>query len=319
MANSVIAGITTPPFARTARVNTAAPSADSVPITCANARASLLKVVSPLKSAAWYSALERFSLLSTFSDVPTGISNGFFTGISTRINSTLIPDNHKSALLHPEAVELHIRTELNKGRYSGPFSPNYLTATIGPFRTAPLGVVSKPNSDKFCIIQDLSYPRNDPSIDSVNSGINSADFPCEWGTFAQCYFAVASCPAGTQVAVFDVDSAYRNIPIAPADQAQFCVAWKDQVYVNHCVPFGAASSAGLFGRIADAFVAIIQKFGAEQVLKWVDDIIFFCFPINSTEPYQYAYTSDLVSQPPSFWACHYPYQNIGISPMLSRT
>lgn len=54
--------------------------------------------------------------------------------------------------------------------------------------------VPKPNSDKSRIIQDLSFPRDDPTLTSVNSEINSDDFPCEWGSFAQCYFLVAKAP-----------------------------------------------------------------------------------------------------------------------------
>lgn len=260
----------------------------------ASAHATPLNVVTPLNYRHWHDALAQCSLLTQFADVPTGIRDGFKTGVSSSISAPIIPQNHSSALVNPHIVSQHIANELQLHRYSGPFQVSQLLTLIGPFRTAPLGVVPKPNSDKFCVIQDLSFPRNDPATLSVNSEINSADFPCEWGTFAQCYFLIAKAPPGTQVAVFDVDSAYRNIPVHPDDQTHFCVAWENNIYIDHCVAFGSASSAGLFGRVADCFVAIVQANGAQQVLKWVDDLIFFRYPTSSCFPYHYSYDASLV-------------------------
>lgn len=253
-----------------------------------------LKVVTPLDHAQWLSALSDARLLNDFLDVPRGLQFGFPTGVSSTLAATFIPPNHKSAITQPDAVLKHITKELNLGRYSGPFSANELFRLIGHFRTAPLGVVPKPNGSSFRVIQDLSFPRNNSTISSVNSEIDSAAFPCEWGTFAQCFFLVAMSPVGTQVSVFDVDSAYRNIPIIPAEQPHFCVSWANSIYIDHCVAFGSASSAGLFGRVADAFVAIVKARGAQQVLKWVDDIIFFRYPSSSQLPYSYSYDSSLV-------------------------
>lgn len=300
VASSVIDGIIIPSPASSATESIGAHSAAIRVTTPGHAHAQLLRVATPLIHDNWFSALSDAHLLNDFLDVPIGIKHGFRTGISSAISSTFIPANHQSALNQPDTVSLHIAKELNLGRYSGPFSSSDLFLNIGHFRTAPLGVVPKPNSTSFRIIQDLSFPRNDPNILSVNSEINSSDFPCEWGTFAQCYFLVASAPPGTQVSVFDVDSAYRNIPIAPSEQTHFCVSWDNSIYVDHCVAFGSASSAGLFGRVADAFVAIIKARGAQDILKWVDDIIFFRYPSNSQQPYSYSFDSTLVFDTAAF-------------------
>lgn len=292
--NYATSGTITPPIVRGALASIDALFAARRATTHASARVSLLKIVTPLLADTWDRALTDCSLLDQFSDVPLGLCNGFKTGVSSSLMTHFIPDNHKSALTSPQIVNEHISKELALNRYSGPFSVSQLLTLIGPFRTAPLGVVPKPNSDKSRIIQDLSFPRNDSVYSSVNSEINSDDFPCEWGSFAQCYFLVAKAPPGTQVAVFDVDSAYRNIPVHPEDQCHFCVSWEGQVYIDHCVAFGSASSAGLFGRVADCFVAIVKHYGAQQVLKWVDDIIFFRYPCNSVAPYHYSYDANLV-------------------------
>ncbi|KZT03412.1 uncharacterized protein LAESUDRAFT_628754, partial [Laetiporus sulphureus 93-53] len=58
--------------------------------------------------------------------------------VSSSLTSTYIPRNHKSATDHPEAVELHISTELATHRYSDPFHPARLESLIGPFCTSSL-------------------------------------------------------------------------------------------------------------------------------------------------------------------------------------
>ncbi|KIK37645.1 hypothetical protein CY34DRAFT_36510, partial [Suillus luteus UH-Slu-Lm8-n1] len=63
--------------------------------------------------------------------------------------------NHKSALEHPDFIISYIHAEVAAGRYySGPFSPDRLERIIGFFRTSPLGVIPKPGSSKFRLIQD---------------------------------------------------------------------------------------------------------------------------------------------------------------------
>lgn len=173
----------------------------------ASAHATPLNVVTPLNYRHWHDALAQCSLLTQFADVPTGIRDGFKTGVSSSISAPIIPQNHSSALVNPHIVSQHIANELQLHRYSGPFQVSQLLTLIGPFRTAPLGVVPKPNSDKFRVIQDLSFPRNDPATLSVNSEINSADFPCEWGTFAQCYFLIAKAPPPARKSLFSTSTA----------------------------------------------------------------------------------------------------------------
>ncbi|KAI0073628.1 hypothetical protein K474DRAFT_1582326, partial [Panus rudis PR-1116 ss-1] len=53
-------------------------------------------------------------------------------------------------------IDSYIASEQAAGRYSEGFDPSALEAIIGPFRTSPLGLVPKPHSDKFRLIQDMS-------------------------------------------------------------------------------------------------------------------------------------------------------------------
>jgi hypothetical protein len=43
---------------------------------------------------------------------------------------------------------------------------------------------------------------------------------------------VLALPDGSELASFDISSAYRLTPIYPPQQNWTCVAWKDQIWVD---------------------------------------------------------------------------------------
>lgn len=176
----------------------------------------------------------------------------------------------------------HINSEVAAGRYEGPFDQETLERLIGPFQTAPLAVIDKPSSPgKFRIIQDFSFPR-DNSFTSLNSQIDTTQYGCEWGFFENVMAAILDAPTGTMAATLDVDSAYRQMPVAVIDQTHTVVHWDGLFWVDRCVPFGAASSNGIFGRCGDAMARIYTKLGFGVILKWVDDFLFIQHPPASS-------------------------------------
>ena len=242
---------------------------------------SLLTVKTPFIPEAWERLLNLISPFNKFSDVPIGIRFGFDMGIRIPPSFTYTPPNHNSALLYPDHVTSHIQNELSLGRYSGPFSKSRLEFLIGPFRTSPLGTVPKtPGSTERRIVQDLSFPRNDSSLSSVNDQIDIEEFRCDWGTFTEVRNIVVNAPEGSEAATLDVDSAFRCCPITPSQQCNFIIHWEDKYYIDHDAPFGASSAGGVFGRVADAKSAILESKQLGPSKNWVDDYVFFRFPIN---------------------------------------
>jgi len=154
-------------------------------------------------------------------------------------------ENHSSCRLDPSFISSYISSEVAAGRYFGPYSPPLLESLIGPFMTSPLGLVPKPHSSKFRMIQDLSFPRNHPSISSINSFINSDSFPTAWGTFSATRELILSLPPGCVAATFDISAAYRITPVRPSQQNFTCISWKGGVYVDRAACFGLSSSAGV--------------------------------------------------------------------------
>jgi hypothetical protein len=268
-----------------AGVNMPVHSADRNYTTRRNATLShsVLSIITPFIPDEWEKMLKLIDPFNPFLDVPIGMRSGFDMGISTPPSHTYTPPNHNSALSHPNHVLSHIHNELSHKRYSGPFSRSKLEALIGPFRTSPLGTVPKSDSNERRIVQDLSFPRNDPSRPSINDQVNMDDFRCDWGTFNDVRTIVIDAPPGTQAATFDVDSAFRCCPILPTQQSSFIIHWNDLYYIDHDAPFGAASSGGVFGRVADAMTTILVSEGLGPSKNWVDDYVFFRFPSPTTD------------------------------------
>jgi hypothetical protein len=132
----------------------------------------LLIVNTPSISHQWHIMLSNTKVFNEFHDVPIAICFGFDMGITSPPTFTYTPPNHTSALLYPDHVVSHIQNELALHRYSGPFLRSRLEYLIGFFRTSPLGTVLKsPDAtSERRIIQDLSFPRDNPYLPSVNDG-----------------------------------------------------------------------------------------------------------------------------------------------------
>jgi hypothetical protein len=235
-------------------------------------------VISPISHTKTRLLLHKLGIFHKWSHIIDGLSRGFDIGINGQPPHTIISPNHSSTKLNPDFINDYIAGEELAGRYSPPFSPSTLETLIGPFRTSPLGLVPKPGSAKLRMVQDLSFPRNDPSLLSVNSYIDASLFPTAWGSFINTAKMILALPEGCMLASFDISSAYRLTPILPSQQNWTCVAWQDKIWVDRAVMFGMSSSAGVFGAVADMLVAIYNTAGFGPISKWVDDFLVARLP-----------------------------------------
>ena len=114
----------------------------------------------------------------------------------------------------------HIYNELQHHRYTSPFSCSCLEHLIRSFHASPLGTVPEvSSSSEQRVIQDLSYPRDDPVLPSVNNDIDSELFTCNWGTFNNVRTLIVEAPTNTEAATLNVDSAFRHCPIILSQQS----------------------------------------------------------------------------------------------------
>jgi hypothetical protein len=70
--------------------------------------------------------------------------------------------------------------------------------------------------------------------------------------------------------------AFCRIPVAPEDWPFLCVLYDNgSVQIDHVACFSCSGCPGIFGQVANVIVAIYQHYSVEDVLKWVDDFVFF--------------------------------------------
>jgi hypothetical protein len=123
-------------------------------------------------------------------------------------------------------------------------------------------------------------------------------FQCAWGSFSECYLLVTDATEGTQAAIFDVDSAFRNIPTHPSARPFLAIMLKECIHLDHVLNFGTSPSPGIFGRVADAIVEIFLHHGIKAIIKWVNDFVFLRSPLScsSDGTFDFRYSADLIWQ-----------------------
>ena len=216
--------------------------------------------------------------------------HGFHVWAPT-ITQSFTPPNNPSILAHHGAFNEILHKEFMKQWYIGPFTPDILKAFIRPFQSSPLNIIPKPGKlGKFHLIQNLSYS-NSPGVNkalSINSQVDSALFPCKWGTFCTACTLILTLLRGSQGATRNVAKAYRLIPLH-LSRWPALVAWVTNeptlFAVDTSLCFGYGPSAGTYGTVQDAGLDIFRAAGIGPIIAWVDDHLFFCLPRDTIADY----------------------------------
>jgi hypothetical protein len=249
-------------------------------------------IYTPLNYERWAFYLEKHGLTSRFAHVLDGIKNGFSYRSSMSIAKTIVHKHHPSALAHPKAIDAYVKKEVDAKRYVGPFTQSELEALIGPFIAHPLGLVPK-GSGGFRLVEDLSYPRDG---DSVNSLTDLDGQQVNYGGFAAAANMIITAPPGSQGATVDIKDAFRLIPVKLEDLWMGIIHWpRDFFHVDFFNKFGDGASAHNFDGSAEglSLIAIAEALGFN--IYWVDDFWLGRSPINSFPPFQFSWgVSDFV-------------------------
>ena len=84
------------------------------------------------------------------------------------------------------------------------------------------------------------------------------------------------------MAKFDVEAAYQNIPVHPADQFLLGMKWRDSYYVDLTLPFGLGSAPYIFNAVADMVEWIlVHSYRVSDLLHYLDDFITAGLPASS--------------------------------------
>jgi len=195
---------------------------------------------SPIVISALTSLLKNYPHKEDAEILKQGFIEGFRLGYTGKLQHRQAP-NLPSLLNNMQAARDIIHEELAAGRIAGPFT----NPPIPALRFSPIGLVPK-SSGKFRLIHHLSWPLGD----SVNDGISDDAARVQYTSFDQVIENIARLGPGTLLAKADVKSAFRLLPVHPADQPLLGFTFDGCMYYDLCLPFGARSSCAQWERFA---------------------------------------------------------------------
>ena len=196
-----------------------------------------------------------------------GLRNGFKLGFNQNQTLKSAKRNKPSAYEHPSVIDEYLANEVTLGRVAGPFhTPPFPFLHISSFGVIP----KKGQPNKWRLIVDLSSPGGA----SVNDGIDPNEFTLHYITVDQVIRMVSRFGKGALMAKFDVESAYRNIAVHPADRYLLGMKWRGQYYVDLALPFGLRSAPYIFNAVAEAVEWILlNAYNVSDLLHYLDDFI----------------------------------------------
>lgn len=221
-------------------------------------------VKTPLILQAWKQKLARHPDREYADIILKGIEQGFHTGVDGTRVITAAKQNMLSGRQNPHVITEYIRKEVEQGHILGPFSRE----TAPHVHINRIGAIPKKHQvGKWRIITDLSYPEGQ----SVNDSIDPHCCSMSYITVDQVAKAALSLGRGTLMAKIDIKSAYRLIPVNPADRIWQGVMWDGQIYVDGMLPFGLSSAPKIFNSVADALEWCVSQEGVEYIFHYLDD------------------------------------------------
>lgn len=142
---------------------------------------------------------------------------------------------------------------------------------------SPIGVVPKKEEGQFRLIHHLSYP----SIHSVNDHIPGESKSVSYATVDDAVRLIVLLGRNCNLAKYDIDSAYRIIPVNYLDNELLGINWKNQFYFDHYLAMGLGSSCFIFENISTALQWIAQnRLNIRHMIHILDDFLFVG-PANS--------------------------------------
>ena len=226
------------------------------------------QIASPLRLETWAHELHRHPDREYVQFLVDGMRNGFRIGYDYGTQSCKsCAGNMVSARQHPEQVRKYLATEIAEDRIIGPVDSSAIASRI---QISRFGVIPKPHqSGKWRLITDLSSPEGS----SVNDGIPSRLCSMSYTSVDDAVSMVLSIGRGAVLAKFDLESAYRLIPVHPTDRLLLGMKWGGSVYMDGALPFGLRSAPKLFTAVADALLWIIGSHGVREGIHYLDDFL----------------------------------------------
>ena len=158
--------------------------------------------------------------------------------------------------------------EVQKGRILGPFQ----APPVPDLMVSPICVIPKSDGKKFRMIFNLSHPKDK----SVNDNIPDHHTSVAYCTVADVAHWITHNPGSWFMAKADLSDAYRMVPIAKTDWKFLGMRLGSELFIDRCLPMGAASSCAIFQRISDAIAWMVKTSSPAycKIFNYLDDFLF---------------------------------------------
>lgn len=219
----------------------------------------------PIKLCNMHLYLSLYPKTLDASELRDGFKYGFkINYFGPRFSSTC--DNLISTKQHPDEVRQKIYKEIELGRVAGPFDQ----VPMHNFRLSPIGIVAKKDGG-WRLIHHLSFPEGS----SVNDFIDPDYCTVHYTPFDEVLEMIANLGTDSFLAKMDVKSAFRLLPVHPADQELLGFKFNNQFYYDMCLPMGCSISCALWEKFASFLEWVtITKTGKDTLGHYLDDFIF---------------------------------------------
>ena len=204
-----------------------------------------------------------------------GLATGFKVGFAYH-HASLKPakKNLRSAMEHPDVVQEYLENEIREKRVIGPFDKG----TIPLAQINRFGVIPKSHQPhKWRLIVYLSYPRGN----SMNDGVAKDLCSMVYVTIDDAISKILELGPEALLAKIDTKSAFRLIPVHPADCHLLAMEWEGKVLIDTCLPFGFRSAPKLFNIMADLLAWILDVQGVSYLIHYLDDFLTIGAPGSS--------------------------------------
>ena len=224
---------------------------------------------SPLCADAFHSYLKNHPDPLWVEQLVRALREGFpigYTGPRTTYRAPQRPHTPLAA----QKIRDEFYDEVDRGRMLGPFTSLPTTGNFHFWRTAPTFAIPKKYGTKLRRIEHLSFPRGS----SVNDFIDKLDFPVHFASVDATIARIVTAPEGSLWSGWDIQDAYRNVLLHPADVPLFGNEFEDGFYIQLRLGFGGSSFPSLFDQIGHgAEFAYETATDITSVMSIIDDFL----------------------------------------------
>ena len=100
------------------------------------------------------------------------------------------------------------------------------------------------------------YYLSAPAGHSINDFIDSLTYSISYCSIDDAYTIINTLGTGALLSKIDLKDVFHLIPIRPADRNLLGIHWKQNFYIDTCLPFGLRSPPYLFNCLSTALLTL---------------------------------------------------------------